>query len=395
MASPEQIEFAISETPASRLLQAFGERPLLIEASRMDSGSGRDRCYAVVDGIAVIDVVGILSNKNPYWSSSTSYSALLADVTSAVEDSSVAGIILRVDSPGGDTNMAFETADAIASMKRSKPMFAAIDSGAYSAAYLIASQSDKIYIPPKTGGAGSIGVYTMHIDYSEALTKAGVKVTYISEGEGKVDGNPYEPLSKTASEELKALVAKDYGYFVDAVSRGRGLSADAIHALGARLYFGSDAITAGLADKLGTFQTALDVMRAKTSKPAAYSFAANSQQGANMADTNENANGTAAAVAAPSTEAIRAAAQAEAAASVAEIADLCAIAGKPELLAGFIRSGSTPASVRASLAKVKADASDSNPTNSTIRPEAGLTGASSEAGMSLAEHMTNMLGLKS
>ena len=57
----------------------------------------------------------------------------------------------------------------------------------------LAAAADRIVLIP-SGGAGSIGVVTMHVDYSKNLSEAGIKVTYIHGGAHKVDGNPYQPL---------------------------------------------------------------------------------------------------------------------------------------------------------------------------------------------------------
>jgi len=95
---------------------------------------------------------------------------------------------------------------------------------AYSAAYLLASQANRIYCSPVSGGVGSIGVFCTHFDLSGALEGAGIKVTLVSAGKGKTDGNPYEPLSETALADMKQYVGYLYGEFVGAISRGRGLA---------------------------------------------------------------------------------------------------------------------------------------------------------------------------
>ena len=67
------------------------------------------------------------------------------------------------------------------------------------------------------GLTGSIGVYTVHQDFSGANAKAGVGVTYVFAGERKVDGNPDSPLSPAAAASMQQMVDDFYGLFVGAV----------------------------------------------------------------------------------------------------------------------------------------------------------------------------------
>jgi signal peptide peptidase SppA len=299
--------------------------------------------------VRVVDVFGLLSDSPDGW---TRYSDLITEIEDAVTDPSVGAVLLRIDSPGGDTTNAFEAADAIAEMSKIKPIWSVVDGGAYSAAYLIASQTSRIFVQPKTGGVGSIGVYCAHIDFSGALSKMGVKVTFVSKGDGKVDGNPYEPLSESALSQLSALVAKDYGYFADAVERGRGLSKKEISGLGARLYFGADAIEKGLATDAGGMREALSALGSYLASGRRNSSAkrsANNQE-VTMAEENGNQNTAQAEQnAQPVAEGLRAQLRAEVAAEVQEIADLCELAGTPERASKFIAKGASVADVRKAL----------------------------------------------
>jgi ClpP class serine protease len=72
---------------------------------------------------------------------------------------------------------------------------------------------------------GSIGVFLAHQDLSAALEKEGVKVTLISAGKFKTEGNPFEPLSDDAKgASAGACRRAAYEAFVKAVAKGRGVS---------------------------------------------------------------------------------------------------------------------------------------------------------------------------
>lgn len=282
----------ISEKAASLgelFLKEYRHDPLLID--------GRKACgpydYSRADqpkynnGILVLAVSGLLTESARFWG--TTYSEIRAQVKAAVEDDACKGILLQINSPGGSTDKAFETAAYLAKAAKKKPIWAVANSGCYSAAYLLASQTGRICVLPMAGGVGSIGVYTLHVEYSGMLEQGGVNVTLISAGEGKTDGNPYEPLSKSAEATLRADVDRLYKAFVEAVARGRAMNEESINSLGAALYAGQDAISARLADAIvDEPDEALEAFAArlnlKTTISAAASAGANSTQGVNMSE---------------------------------------------------------------------------------------------------------------
>src|SRR6202043_3845971 len=124
-------------------------------------------------------------------------SRLASTIRQAAADPSIAAIVLDVDSPGGQGYGIEELGNAIYEARAAKPIAAVANSLAASAAYWAASQATEFYAAPGAE-VGSIGVYTMHVDYSEALKKEGISVSYISAGRYKVEGNPYAPLDDAA-----------------------------------------------------------------------------------------------------------------------------------------------------------------------------------------------------
>ena len=129
------------------------------------------KLFRQIDGIAIIPVEGTLVNKlgtlNP-WSGMTGYDGLTVKLSAALEDADVRGILFDIESPGGEVAGCFDLADRIFEGRETKPIWASLSEEAYSAAYALASQCDRIIVP-RTGGAGSIGVVCMHGDWSGAL----------------------------------------------------------------------------------------------------------------------------------------------------------------------------------------------------------------------------------
>jgi len=355
-------------TRREQVLRLFGAKPLLIEATRLDSAYGMRKPYALQEGVAIIDIAGLLANEPSLFDAimfgATAYGQILDEVEQAIADPEVRAVLLRVNSPGGDSENAFETAAALAELARRKPFWAVADNSMFSAAYLLATAAQRIYVPEFTGGAGSIGVYAEHLDWSEFNRKLGVKVTYIAEGEGKTDGNPNEPLSDAARATLEAEVARLYGLFVRDVARRRGLSEQAIRELGAALKYGPDAVAARLADRMGTLRTALADL-------AAFVRPTSIPRGGKNTMTEETAR---AATSEPTIdlEAIRAEARREGYAEAREIVELCALAGMPAKATALLARGATPTEARQFLVEARA-AEDAAEICSHVMPDTGTS----------------------
>lgn len=214
-----------------------------------------------VEGIAVIPVTGTLVHRfghiDPY-SGMTGYDGIQAKVEHAIEDPSIRGVLLDINSPGGEVSGCFDLADFIASVRDEKPVWAIADELCCSAAYAIASAAERTILP-RTGQAGSIDVLTAHVDHSKRLERSGLDVTLIFAGEHKVDANPFEPLPEGARKDLQVEVDELYGEFVRTVARNRGMSVSAVKATKARVFTGRKAVDAGLADDV---KPASDVLAA-------------------------------------------------------------------------------------------------------------------------------------
>ncbi|WP_051949247.1 S49 family peptidase [Methylosinus sp. PW1] len=211
--------------------------------------------YLFKDGLALVTVEGSLVNRGAWIgapSGLTSYEGVMAQLASAAADREVERIIVDFDSPGGEAVGAFEMADVIRSISAEKPIVALVNGMAASAAYAMASGAWRIITTP-SGISGSIGVVMLHLDQSRRMDKLGVTPTLIYAGGHKVDGNPFEPLPESVRADLQAEVDQLYSMFVRTVAKGRrGLTEEAIRATEARTFIGADAVSAGLADDVGT-----------------------------------------------------------------------------------------------------------------------------------------------
>lgn len=366
------------------------------------------KCYTITpEGIAVIPICGTLVRKSDWMQAlcgMTSYEKIAEDVTDAATDPMVRGIVLDIDSGGGEVSGLFDLLDILTEAGRLKPMWAVANDDCFSAAYAIASCAERIFVT-RTGGVGSVGVIAMHLDVSAADQMEGLKYTVLTAGKFKAEFNAHEPLSAHATQTLQAELDRLYELFVGAVALHRGMTADAVRGTEAQLYFGPNGLGAGLADEVGTLPDAISSLAARldNARRALGGAPLTGSRGQRVASAEQepllsaemmdemreqSRRGTAAlstsreeATMSAETEdaAASAAAEPQASASgendrevivlfaqgrkegikyVSDVNELCALAGLPGAAGGFIQKGLSLDDVRAALLEKKAAQSD-------------------------------------
>lgn len=231
--------------------------------SRLDEAALRagPRSQQSFGAVAVIPIRGMISHRANLMSQvsgGTSVEKLTSQFRQALGDSSVKAIVFDVDSPGGGVEGIPELADEIYKSRGQKKSVAVANVMAGSAAYWLAASASELVVAP-SGAVGSIGIFCVHEDLSKALEQEGVKVTIISAGKYKVDGNETEPLSETARAYLQAGADTFYGMFVKSVGRGRHFSQDDVRGgFGqGRMVLAAQAVKEGMADRVATMDETL------------------------------------------------------------------------------------------------------------------------------------------
>lgn len=190
------------------------------------SGGGKNRSGVV----AVLPIYGTIVQKADMFtkaSGGTSTETLSKQFKKLMSDDEISAIVLEVDSPGGSVFGVSELANEIYEARGKKPIVAAVNSMAASAAFWIASAADEIVVTP-SGVVGSVGVFVGHSDYSKAFEEEGIKVTLVHAGKYKVEGNPYEPLSEEAKARLQREVDFYYEAFTSDLAKFRGISVETV-----------------------------------------------------------------------------------------------------------------------------------------------------------------------
>jgi signal peptide peptidase SppA len=244
------------------LLKFAGEGGKLSEEDVRERIGAGPRVTAKTPGnVALIPVYGVVGHRMNMMndiSGGTSVEKITNSFRQALKDPSVKAIVFDVDSPGGSVDGVPELADEILAARGQKKTVAVANTMAASAAYWLASACDELVVTP-SGAVGSIGVWGAHEDISKAMNDAGVKVTLISAGKYKVEGNPYEPLSDEAKAALQADVDNFYSMFVKAVAKNRGVSQDSVaNGYGqGRMVMATLAVKQGMADSVATLDQTL------------------------------------------------------------------------------------------------------------------------------------------
>jgi len=208
----------------------------------------------VVDGIAIVPVNGVMANDygwTGFFSGTefAGYKGVRQRVEKALAMTDVTAILLNVNSPGGTVSGCKECADFLKTASGIKPVYAWVNGQMTSGAYWLSSVASVI-AAPETAMIGSIGVVTMHSDWSAVNERAGVKYTYITAGKYKAIGNSDEPLSQDGMDYIQDRIDRLYAIFVNSVSGNRNMDPEQIAGLEAKVLLAGPALEAGLIDRI-------------------------------------------------------------------------------------------------------------------------------------------------
>jgi capsid assembly protease len=337
--------------------------------------------------IAIVDVFGSLVHRArglDAESGLASYDTIGRQIESLTADPQISGILLRVDSPGGEVDGAFELARTIRESAKLKPIWSLIDGVGLSAGYLLASQTQRILLGTNAK-VGSIGIIMIHLDCSAADAKEGLQYNVLSRGAHKADFSPHAPLSKGAEAWAEQLLDHEFGMFVDYVASSRNLSTGKIRDTEASILVESDALKLGLADGQANFNEAIAEFSSSLSTTVT------TTKGRSMADVIALPDPAPppAPVAAPIPAPVP---SGPTAADYEAIAALCALAKHPELAATFIAEKRTVIQVRDALMQMASQQDDETDVFSPILASAEATMPAVKKGF-LGNLMKAKLGL--
>ncbi len=184
---------------------------------------------------------------------------LLDQIDNMMDDDANKGIMLYIDSPGGEVYAADELYLKLKEYKETtnRPVHAYFASLAASGAYYISAQADYI-TANRNCTTGSIGVYMGPvIDATGLLEKVGIRAQLIKSSANKAIGSYFEPFTDEQKAIIQSQIDEMYETFVGIVAEGRHMSVDAVKVVAdGRTYTAKQAKNAGLIDEIGDLEAA-------------------------------------------------------------------------------------------------------------------------------------------
>ena len=200
---------------------------------------------------ALVEIRGLIADEG----GETSADQVAAGLRAAFESSDTAGVILRINSPGGSPVQAGYISDEIVRLRAlhpDTPVYAVITDVAASGGYYVAAAADAIYAS-RSSLVGSIGVSMDGFGFADAMDKLGVERRLITAGRHKGFLDPFSPARDEELAHLRSLLEEIHDEFIEVVKRGRGdrLAADA-DLFSGLIWTGSRGIELGLVDAFGS-----------------------------------------------------------------------------------------------------------------------------------------------
>lgn len=186
---------------------------------------------------------------------------------SAFEDKGTAGVILRINSPGGSPVQSGIVYDEIRRLRAKHPeipLYVVVEDICASGGYYVAAAADKIFVN-KASIVGSIGVLMDGFGFTGAMDKVGVERRLLTAGQNKGFLDPFSPQDQKQKEHAQTLLGEIHRQFIDVVRQGRGSRLkEAPDTFSGLMWTGSQSVAMGLADDFGTVDSvARDVIKAE------------------------------------------------------------------------------------------------------------------------------------
>ncbi|MDT3983109.1 signal peptide peptidase SppA [Staphylococcus ureilyticus] len=197
-----------------------------------------------------------------FGSSGYNHEAFLKQLDKVKKDSSIKGVLLTVNTPGGGTYPSDEIYKKIKEIKKKdKKVYVHMDAMAASGGYYISAPADKIYAGPQTT-TGSIGVIMSNVDYSGLQEKLGVKENVIKSGEHKDIMSSSRKMTNEEKDIMQSVLNDSYERFVGIVAKGRDMPEKKVKKLAdGRIYSAQQAEKNGLIDEIGYNDNALKALK--------------------------------------------------------------------------------------------------------------------------------------
>lgn len=224
------------------------------------------------NSVAVISFDGAIT-KNDQICGDSGTVTKAALIERCFENSKIEGLVLHITSPGGSANAI--SAIRFAMQNKNKPVVAYVDDYAASAGYWIASFADEIVVSDERARVGSIGSYITLADWDKYYESKGLIVRDIYSTYSTEKNKEVRDALNGDDSGILAFLDKSTNFFLNDVKKGRPSlnHANDPKILQGAMYFGDDAVSNGLADYMGRWQTVLeriDVLKSNYKKEGGF-----------------------------------------------------------------------------------------------------------------------------
>jgi len=235
--------------------------PLLIVALGLWS-PGMGKSASAARHTALVDVKGVIEVDGE-----ASAEAINAALRAAFEDARTAGVVVRLNTPGGSpvqAGMVHDEIRRLRALRPKKPVYVVVEDMCASGCYYIAAAADRIYVS-QASVVGSIGVLMSSFGFTGLMQKLGIERRLMTAGENKAMMDPFSAQNPQHREHTQLMLREIHQQFIAAVKAGRGKRLKNDPDIFSGLFWtGSRAISLGLADGLGTVDSvARDVLKAE------------------------------------------------------------------------------------------------------------------------------------
>jgi protease IV len=211
----------------------------------------------VSDRIAVIVLRGLISSSIPGNATENMVDDLRLALQQARDDDRVKGVVLEVDSPGGEVTASDIIYNAVAKTRARKPVVVYMDSLAASGGYYV-SCGGKYLMANDTTITGSIGVIIQTLNYEQLFNKIGLAAIVFKSGKFKDLLNGARPVTDEERQFVQSFVMKTYDKFLGIVAKERNLPAEGLRnsIADGRILSGKEALEHKLIDGVGQIEDA-------------------------------------------------------------------------------------------------------------------------------------------
>ena len=211
--------------------------------------------------IAILNIEGTImdsGSSNMFGTEAYDHTLTVEALKEIINDDSIKGVLLNVDSPGGGVYESAEIHKYLVEAKEAgKTIYSSMAGMAASGGYYVSAPADEIYASDETL-TGSIGVIMQSINYSQLAEDYGIEFETYASGDMKEMLGGHKDPSQEEEQYVQGMVDSMYQDFVSVVAEGRDMSEGEVKNLAdGRIYLGEDAMENGLVDQMGYLEDAL------------------------------------------------------------------------------------------------------------------------------------------